>query len=134
MPEFLAPINLNKLELQNAAIQNLAVAPSTPSTGQIYWDTALTKLRMWNGASWSDILVNGSTGVARTYNTAVHAATTAIAITHNLSSQNIELIVRRVSDNKKVEVDWVATSASVVTATFAAAPTANSMSFTVFAQ
>jgi hypothetical protein len=131
--ELLVPLNLNKLELQNAAIQSLAVAPATPATGQIYWDTALTFLRVWNGTVWVNIATTSSTGLARTYQTSVHAATAAIAITHNLTSQNVELVIRRISDNKRVYADDVATSASVVTVSFAVAPTANSLSFTVFA-
>jgi hypothetical protein len=53
--KFLTPIDLNKLELQNAAIQNLATAPSTPSTGQIYYDTVDSKIRVWTGAAWVNI-------------------------------------------------------------------------------
>lgn len=48
-------ISLNKKELQNAAIQNLAVAPGSPVAGQIYFDTALTKLRIWSGSAWLDM-------------------------------------------------------------------------------
>jgi hypothetical protein len=133
--EFLSPISLNKLELQNTAIQNLATAPTTPATAQIYWDTALTppRLRVYNGSAWVDLLSSASTGVARTFQTSTHAATAAIVITHNLTSQNIEVVTIRISDNKKVYADWVATSASTATVTFGIAPTANSISFIVYA-
>ena len=50
--KFLTPIDLNKLELQNAKIQNLATPPSSPAVGQIYFDTADHVLKTWNGTAW----------------------------------------------------------------------------------
>jgi|DEB0MinimDraft_6_1074348.scaffolds.fasta_scaffold05065_5 hypothetical protein len=52
---FLTPINLNKLELQNAAIQNLATDPESPASGQIYYNTNDSKLKVYNGASWTTV-------------------------------------------------------------------------------
>ena len=57
--KFLAGIDLGKNELQNAVIQNLATAnaPAGPVTGQIYYDTTLKDLRVYNAAdgAWENI-------------------------------------------------------------------------------
>ena len=50
--KFLNNIDLTQNELQNAAIQNLAAAPGSPVAGQIYFDTALVKLRVYTGSAW----------------------------------------------------------------------------------
>ena len=49
---FLVDINLNKNELQNAAIQNLATDPSNGVKGQIYFNTVVNKLKVYNGTEW----------------------------------------------------------------------------------
>ena len=62
--KFLTPIDLNKNELQNAAIQNLASDPATPATGQIYYSTGGGSLKLYNSTSWISI----TTGTAATAN------------------------------------------------------------------
>lgn len=49
---YLTNLNLNGNELQNAVIQPLAVAPANPRLGQIYCDSADSRIKWFNGTKW----------------------------------------------------------------------------------
>lgn len=53
--QFLVDINLNKNELQNAVIQNLAADPSNAIAGQIYYNTVVDKYKYYDGTEWKEI-------------------------------------------------------------------------------
>lgn len=89
--QVLANIDLCKNELQNAKIQNLAIAPSSPGAGQIYYNTSDNKFYGYNGTSWMDLgqVLDGAAIV-----TLINACTSKID-DDNLSSNVSDAITKR---------------------------------------
>ena len=54
--DFLSNLNLNKNELQNVRIQNLAKEPASPVAGQMYFNTVDKTLYVWTGTEWRNAL------------------------------------------------------------------------------
>jgi|688.fasta_scaffold35593_8 hypothetical protein len=79
---FLTPINLSQLELENPSFQKLASDPTSPVTGQFYYNTVSNLIKFYNGESWIELrkltteevqdLVNGlifaGNGISSIYN------------------------------------------------------------------
>lgn len=55
----LTPLDLDKNELQNARIHNLASAPSSPADGQVYFDTVTKTIYFWDSVGWVDVAAAG---------------------------------------------------------------------------
>lgn len=88
--KFLTNLDLQKNELQNAAIQNLATDPASPVQGQIYYNTVSDVIKVYDGANWVSLstgagtvtAVTGSGAIASsggtTPNITIAAATTSV--------------------------------------------------------
>jgi len=51
----LVDLNLNQNELQNSVMQNLASNPASGVAGQMYFNTAVNKLRVYDGTDWVNL-------------------------------------------------------------------------------
>lgn len=61
---FLNNIDLNKFQILNLRIQNLAAAPGSPVAGLVYYDTNLTNFYGYNGSGWVQMSGGGGGGVS----------------------------------------------------------------------
>ena len=68
MPNILDHSNFNQTELRRAILQNLSAAPTSPAPikGQLYFDTVLNKIGIYNGTSWDYPTYNPVTSVSGT--------------------------------------------------------------------
>lgn len=91
---FLVDIDLNRNQLVQVRIENLATAPSSPLAGQIYFDTTLNKLRVWSGTAW---LTMDDLNDPRTPKSHVLATATALGAEHTISGASVGHVLRAFS-------------------------------------
>jgi len=100
--KFLTNLDLNKNQLLNAQLQNLAVDPSAPVVGQMYFNTSSKRAFIYTGTVWAGmdavdavltggeivIAINGSGSIIDDNNLSV-AVNNAISESHNHGNKAI---------------------------------------------
>lgn len=96
----------------------VALATSTEAEAKADTNKAITSSSLTNFAVKKTFTIGDGTS-------------TSIACTHNLGTQNVNVTIRRVSDNAQVMATVVFTSTTVATVTFSVAPASNSYVVTI---
>lgn len=119
--------DFNQNEVQNAVIQNLASAPASPKAGQQYWNTADSKLYVYDGTQWVDATNQGriytfSTGLTETSGTVTLNQATSGALGGVIVGTNVSVAadgtisVANASDSNKGVIE-IATDGEASTGT-----------------
>ena len=91
---FLVSIDLNQNELQNARLQNLAVAPGSPVDGQVYYNTTDDTVRYWDSTQWLSLGVGLTVEQVEDIIGAMLAGTqTGIAVTYDDVNGELDFVV-----------------------------------------
>lgn len=101
--KYLSNIDLNKNELQNARLQNLATHPANPVPGQIYFNTVDNTFYGWSGSGWIDLgeILTGEAVVAL-----INASSDRIA-DKNLSTNVNDALSKRHSHSNQTILDGI---------------------------
>jgi len=124
--KFLNNVDLQKNEIQNFRVHNLAEAPANPVVGQHYFNTTTNTEYVWDGSKWIDALSQGDytfiNGIAEDDNRNVGltaATTTAIGgviVGSNIDVNNGTISVKDATNAQKGLIQ-IATDAEAATGT-----------------
>ncbi|QLH52738.1 MAG: hypothetical protein CH6_0013 [Candidatus Kapaibacterium sp.] len=88
---FLNNIDLNKNQILNLVIQKLSTPPSSPVSGQIYYDSSTNKLKYYNGTNWIEIY-NSDQIIETIANAFID--TNSVDFTYNSTNKQVQADVR----------------------------------------
>lgn len=74
-------LDMQKNKLENASIQPLAAAPTSPVEGQIYFDTTTKRLMQYDGSVW---IAYGTSSDSDAHLEVPFTMQSSITVTHNL--------------------------------------------------
>lgn len=102
--QYLANLDLNKNELQNARVQNLATAPSNPVVGQIYFNTTDKTGYIYDGTKWRDIAAIQQGGTYTSGDGITISSSGEISVINPLPS-NLRLYLYDIGDKTKTQIE-----------------------------
>jgi hypothetical protein len=105
--------------LTTPTLPTLSSAPSSPSIGDMYFDTALGKVGVYTAYGWIYLSEATGSGGARIFQTTIGDGTNSTYIvTHNFNTTNVEVSLTLLSTNEKIGAKVVVLNSNQVQVSF----------------